>query len=693
MDIASSPDRPITLVFGKNGGGKTSLLTAIYWCLYGKMDLEEDKGIQNLVNDHAIQEKGVSKSNPARATVTLYASHTTHGQPFLYQIERGQRAYETNRARTEAPDGLTVTRATPPEGYQYGDDVVSACRQNGEDSATFQDYEAQRVIGQILAEGVAKYFFYPGETLSFPFKDDRKSKRLLQEFLREISARSKFAPFAETIAEAHKNLKQQSKAHAEADSATQRLQADIEQLTHKLAMKEQRLPDARTERETAEENKNHVDAQLALHEEYRGVLAEERAAKALVDSSTSDVEHAEQALSDALASAYLCVASPLFDAVIEVFSQKPYPSDISSTLVEQMRETMKCICGRELTDEILKSLEPLSPTDESVSKRMITLNSYATSLRTSSTERTAVDTAHVALKKSNEARSDAIRTLSSAQAKVADQGADHFGSVDKDDLVAARSRFQEDMRILDMEIGGLQISIDEAKQDIASKEADKQAAAPKTDKAVHRAAAIAQEIDELLDDIERKQADVARGHLEDLIEENYVIYKRSLRAKIDPEFRVKIHETIADRLTVKSVGDIAGSETALLTYAFAAAAARLIPQYQTLTDLLTTIPVFEEVEHIPLVVDAPFTNLGQEYKRRVMELMTKGFSQVVVLTESSDTEVLEDTADRIGAEYIVRFEGDLKDDVDTTFTWKNRTLTYASSNREVSRSTLEPIEV
>ena len=39
MDLAASESQPITLVFGKNGGGKTSLLTAIYWCLYGEVDL------------------------------------------------------------------------------------------------------------------------------------------------------------------------------------------------------------------------------------------------------------------------------------------------------------------------------------------------------------------------------------------------------------------------------------------------------------------------------------------------------------------------------------------------------------------------------------------------------------------------------------------------------------------------------
>ena len=75
-----------------------------------------------------------------------------------------------------------------------------------------------------------------------------------------------------------------------------------------------------------------------------------------------------------------------------------------------------------------------------------------------------------------------------------------------------------------------------------------------------------------------------------------------------------------------------------------------------------------------------------------MELMTAGFSQVVIFTESADTDVLEEAADRIGAQYLVCFEGDMDDDVETTFDWKGRTYTYAAPNNEVVRSTLELIQ-
>ena len=87
----------------------------------------------------------------------------------------------------------------------------------------FEADRAQSVLNNLLPKGLAKYFFYPGETLAFPFKDDKKSQDNLGEFLREVSGSSKFAPFATLIDTAHKQLAAKSKRHADADLATKTL--------------------------------------------------------------------------------------------------------------------------------------------------------------------------------------------------------------------------------------------------------------------------------------------------------------------------------------------------------------------------------------------------------------------------------------------------------------------------------------
>ena len=692
MNIAAADDRPITLVFGKNGGGKTALLNAIYWCLYGSMDLEEDKGDQNLVNDHAVQDLGATKDHPARATVVLFASHTAEGTPFLYRIERSQSAYETNGARTEEPDGLKVERIDEPEDYSPGDDITAVWQH--QTPACFTEGQATGLIeGTLLAEGLAKYFFYPGETLSFPFKGDDHSRGQLKEFLCEISGRGKFKPYTDTISEACKILKKKSKSHADADKKTQGLQAEIEQLEVQLESAKRRLPDARDERDAAISNREGVEAHLSEMDAFKEVLATATTARERLAAADQAVEAAERSLSEALSHAYLCVAAPILATVIEVFDRSQYPSDVSRTLVEQIKATNECICERPLEDGMLERIEAMSQEDDSVATRMISLRSHAARVAVAGAQTEAVDIATVARDEALDARSQAAVAYGAAEERVRAKGADRFRGVDESDLVATRHQIQQDIEARIAEIARLDANIQHIEQQIATKTTEKRAAAPKTDQAVHRASEIAEEMSAMLGDISLKQADVARGQLADLIQRNYVIYKSNLKPSIDPNYRVQVHETRGDERLRRQVADLSGAETSLLTYAFAAAAARLIPQYQTLRKLLTTIPEFGDVEHIPLVVDAPFTSLGPEYKRRVMELMTRGFSQVIMFTEATkeDVEALEDAADEIGEEYLIRFEGDLDTNVETTFEWRGRLYTYAAHNSAEITSTLEPI--
>jgi len=692
MDFASSYDRPITLVFGKNGGGKTSLLTAVYWCLYGAMDLEEGKGDQNLVNDHAVQGAVATKDNPVDAVVTTYASRPSAGTDFLYQISRRQSAWDSGGNRREAQNGLVVARVKPHAGYRTGDDVVLAFDQQGSTLERFEGSAAQDVVEKLLPQGLAKYFFYPGETLSFPFRNDKKSIGLLKGFLREISGGSKFEPFRERIKETKKKLDAKSKAHAEADRVTKGLQKSIDDIEVELAANQAELPDVEAELEAAEDNRQRVIRQLEDLDALQDVLAAAERARADERAAQLGVDAAEQALTDALSGAYLVAASPVFDAVVEVFGRRKYPSDVSSSLVEQLRESMECICGRALTTEMLERLEPLSPTDDSVITRMLTLTSHATSLRKSADDRIAVDAASVGLREAVEAQKIAIEARADAEAKLTEAGADQFEQVDKSNLVGERSRLDGEIRKLSQRLGSLQQAIQDDKAEIERKEAEKRSSAPKDHRDIHRAASIAHQMEDLLEAIADKQADVARTQLQSLINDNYVIYKNNMEAAVDSDLRVKVLDRAGGEEIEKPVGDISGAETALLTYAFAAAAAKMLPQYQTLEKLLTTTPEFAQVEHIPLVVDAPFSNLGLEYKRRVMELMAKGFSQVIMFTESADIEILEASASVIGTEYLVHFEGELADGVEQTFVWKGETYTYASEGDGAVRSTLERIE-
>ena len=693
IDFSSAAKQPITLVFGKNGGGKTSMLTGMHWCLYGKMDLEDGKGDQNLVNDYVVQAAGVTKADPVYATVTLYISSQVGGNELLYRITRRQQAYGSGNSRKEKQAGLAVRRVTPAKGYRPGDDVSDACEHSGASCENFEGDKAQDLVDKLLPHGLARYFFYPGETLSFPFKNDPKSTRLLKGFLIEISGGSKFEPFEKSIKQTKKRLDANSKDAAKADEVTRKLQEDIEVLRKEEEEAQQNLPNIEAELDAAVQNLESVEGQLEKIDSIADFLGAAERARDKEETAGVSVEEKELAVTEALEQANLVVASQVFDKVTEVFGKRKYPNDISSSLLGQLREKMECICGRDLTEKMLETLKPLSPTDDSVVTRMHTLNGRAISWRVSGDEESKLDKAIVNLKDAQEKLTMAIEGRASAEVCLTAAGGEEFDTSNKDNLVRSRSNLKNKIRQSEDNRHHVSASIKERNAKIEKKETEKRDQAPRGEVDIHTAALIARQLEKLLADIQAKQSDVAREQLEKLINDNFVLFKENIQVEVDSDFQVKVIDYTETVKIEKPVGDLAGSEIALLTYAFAAAAAKLLPQYQTLDKLLTTTPVFGEVEQIPLVVDAPFSNLGQEYKRRVMELMAQGFSQVIMFTESSDTDVLSYFAEVLGAEYLVHLKGDFQaEGVETTFSWKQRTFTYASPSDEAPQSTIEPLE-
>ena len=153
---------------------------------------------------------------------------------------------------------------------------------------------------------------------------------------------------------------------------------------------------------------------------------------------------------------------------------------------------MQCICGRPLTDHMLETLEPLSPTDDSVVNRMITLTSHATSLRTSSDATNAVDMARVGLDEAIASRQDAIEARAAAESRLEEAGADRFKDVDRNSLVNQRSAALSEKSRLETEIATKKGGIGTNRGRYCKKGGgEKRDAAPKQHQDVHEAALIA----------------------------------------------------------------------------------------------------------------------------------------------------------------------------------------------------------
>ena len=129
LEFSSGSEESVTVIHGENGVGKTTILNAIHWCLYGTT-LRDFEKPEMLVNDVARDQDGESKTR-----VELSFSHNDA----TYRVER---IYDQKKKESQA-NGFKIV---------------------GGNNETIDTIPA--VINRIIPSTMAPYFFFHGEGLN-----------------------------------------------------------------------------------------------------------------------------------------------------------------------------------------------------------------------------------------------------------------------------------------------------------------------------------------------------------------------------------------------------------------------------------------------------------------------------------------------------------------------------------------------
>jgi DNA sulfur modification protein DndD len=141
----------ITVIHGNNGAGKTALMNAFTWVLYGKFSAAF-AAEEQLVNKRALAEAEMGKAVGCWAEIVFEHDSTR------YQAKRICRAYKSENTVEHGKNELFLNVAKDnglwlkPE--QHPDDI----------------------IGRILPESLHKYFFFDGERIEQIVRYDKKAE-------------------------------------------------------------------------------------------------------------------------------------------------------------------------------------------------------------------------------------------------------------------------------------------------------------------------------------------------------------------------------------------------------------------------------------------------------------------------------------------------------------------------------------
>lgn len=175
LDISTEPDKPIVLIGGANGGGKTTFFDAIYGALYG-LKISTSKHFKELLNAGAL---GVEDE---KIQLELHFSGKVLNQEQSYVLTR------TYMLNPESKPVESVRLNMNGTIFQYGSATPIAQRAE-------QEAQVNKIIKANLPEDLSRYFLFDAMEAGSLLKEDRLN-RVIKENIENVMGFNKYLSFA-----------------------------------------------------------------------------------------------------------------------------------------------------------------------------------------------------------------------------------------------------------------------------------------------------------------------------------------------------------------------------------------------------------------------------------------------------------------------------------------------------------------
>jgi DNA sulfur modification protein DndD len=175
LDIVTDPDKPIVLIGGANGGGKTTFFDAIYGALYG-LQINTERHFNELLNAGALGKV------EEKIELELFFSGRVLNQEQSYVLTR---TYMLNSAKKPVE---SVKLNMNGSIFQYGTATPPAQRAE-------QEAQVNKIIKGNLPEELSRYFLFDAMEAGNLLKEDRLN-RVIRENIENVMGFNRYLSIA-----------------------------------------------------------------------------------------------------------------------------------------------------------------------------------------------------------------------------------------------------------------------------------------------------------------------------------------------------------------------------------------------------------------------------------------------------------------------------------------------------------------
>jgi len=334
IEFSRSASKKFTVIQGANGAGKTNILNAITWCLFGEEKHVDSKyaGLP-IVNTETLDK---SKEGLFDVTVEIQFIQSNNKKMLVTRSCQYKKGKDGNVSEVPSPHSLTVmSQAERDWGYPlYGSD-------------------AQYKIDNLIPPSIEEYFFFDGERMNDYFKEN--TGKDIKKAVFKISQLELFEKLIEHLSTRKTDFLRTAKGlnprTAEIrdmlDTQNLSLEADKKELLE-LETKENEAE--RLEREFNEKLNNSSAEHIQSLGELRDTL------QAHVDSLQLEIAETEEERLELLHRCMPVIFS--YEALVKskamIDNRREagmIPPPYRAIFIENLLKKGKCICGSDITDK------------------------------------------------------------------------------------------------------------------------------------------------------------------------------------------------------------------------------------------------------------------------------------------------------------------------------------------------------
>lgn len=632
INFSTDKDKNVTVIIGKNTAGKTTLLQAFLWCLYGESSFKT-KDVLNI-----------------QVRNSLYGDQTASVIVKIVLVHEGTE-YIIMRQQDFLTSSLHGIRAN-----QSQISIKSIDPTTGNASPT-QYRNNEKTINQILPEDLSDYFFFDGERIE-SISDKRNVVDAVRGLMRidvVNAAVEHLDPAKQKSAVGKLRKDYDLKGKESADE----LKKNIDIKEEKRIKAEGELKDVESEIDFYNREKVRLQKQLDECQDVRVLQTEKKHLEDKIARLETQINESRVRIVDQFNEGFFdFFARPLFKKGTEILKSAKHDMrgipEMDEKSIDFILKRGRCICGRPLKDdpEALEAIEferSLLPPHE-----------------IGSTIREVVETAEMLMSKQN---------------RFSDNINKAFTSICKD---------ENSLDITKIELTEV---IDKVKKfkitNIAEMETERQRAIEILMRLNQRKGSIANEIHTCVEDIEelnkRINSLVVKSAKNELIEREIqyatTIYdwfkdeydksiadvKKRLKASINNIFTDMYHGEriveIDDNYNIKLLAPVGNNKfrtdeskglEAVKNFSFICGLVSVAREKASIKESKKEEESMRATEPYPIVMDAPFSNLDETHIKNISKILPKVAEQVILIAKDNDWELAKTTmGNKVGAYYSI----------------------------------------